>query len=373
MDPRLIPVKLPSSQYDICIHSAEGPTGHSLIQLGSQMQARGLSGKALVVSHPVIAKHFAAGLMQGLQTAGFTAQLCLLPAGERFKTLRSIAKIHDAALAFGLERSSTLIALGGGVIGDMAGFAAATWLRGIPFVQVPTSLLAMVDAAIGGKTGVNHPKGKNLIGAFHQPRLVWIDPTVLKTLPGREFSSALAEVIKYGVIQAPDVFEFLEDRPKLSRYADFTPADLQHLLVRSAECKAWVVQQDEKEGGLRAILNYGHTLGHALESLTHYRRYLHGEAVAIGMVAAGEIAQRIGWWSTTEAERQRRLIEKAGLPSRWPTGIPWEALLQAMQADKKVKQGRIRFILPRQIGQAELTDQVNLEQVRAAVEAITAA
>lgn len=335
------------------------------------MRARGLSGKALVVSHPGIAKHFAEKLLQGLQQAGFAAHLCLLPAGERYKTLRSVAKIYDAALAFGLERSSTLVALGGGVIGDMVGFAAATWLRGIPFVQVPTSLLAMVDAAIGGKTGVNHPGGKNLIGAFYQPRLVWIDPTVLKTLPPREFTSALAEVIKYGVIQAADLFEFLEDRPQLSRYTDFTPADLHYLLRRCAECKAWVVQQDEKEAGLRAILNYGHTLGHALEAATGYRRYLHGEAVAIGMVAAGEIARRLGWWSAAEAERQRRLIEKAGLPSRWPAGIPWEAVLQAMQADKKVKQGRIRFVLPRRIGQAELTDQVELADIQAAVESVT--
>jgi 3-dehydroquinate synthase len=372
MDPYLIPVKFPHSSYDILLQSAEGPPGHSLIQLGSQMRARGLSGKALVVSHPGIAKHFAEKLLQGLQQAGFAAHLCLLPAGERYKTLRSVAKIYDAALAFGLERSSTLVALGGGVIGDMVGFAAATWLRGIPFVQVPTSLLAMVDAAIGGKTGVNHPGGKNLIGAFYQPRLVWIDPTVLKTLPPREFTSALAEVIKYGVIQAADVFEFLEDRPQLSRYTDFAPDDLHYLLRRSAECKAWVVQQDEKEAGLRAILNYGHTLGHALEAATGYRRYLHGEAVAIGMVAAGEIARRLGWWSAAEAERQRRLIEKAGLPSRWPAGIPWEAVLQAMQADKKVKQGRIHFVLPRRIGQAELTDQVELAEVQAALVSITA-
>ncbi|HIK20302.1 MAG TPA: 3-dehydroquinate synthase [Synechococcus sp. M44_DOE_062] len=378
MDPCLIPVKLSSSSfrdsgtesYDILIQSAEGPSGHSLIQLGSQMRARGLSGKALVVSHPGIAKHFAERLLQGLHQAGFAAHLYLLPAGERYKTLRSIAKIYDAALAFGLERSSTLVALGGGVIGDMVGFAAATWLRGIPFVQVPTSLLAMVDAAIGGKTGVNHPQGKNLIGAFYQPRLVWIDPTVLKTLPPREFTSALAEVIKYGVIQAADVFEFLEDRPQLSRYADFAPDDLHYLLRRSAECKAWVVQQDEKEAGLRAILNYGHTLGHALETATHYRRYLHGEAVAIGMVAAGEIARRLGWWSAAEAERQRHLIEKAGLPSQWPAGIPWETVLRVMQADKKVKQGRIRFVLPRRIGQAELTDQVELVDIQAAVESI---
>ncbi len=371
MDPCLIPVKLPHGSYDIVIQSPEGPRGHNLIQLGSQMRARGLAGKALVVSHPGIAKHFAEKLMQGLQQAGFAAHLFLLPAGERCKTLRSVARIYDAALSFGLERSSTLIALGGGVIGDMVGFAAATWLRGIPWVQVPTSLLAMVDAAIGGKTGVNHPGGKNLIGAFYQPRLVWMDPTVLQTLPRREFTSALAEVIKYGVIQAADLFEFLEKQPRLGRYTDFAPSDLHYLLRRCAECKAWVVQQDEREGGLRAILNYGHTLGHALETVTGYRRYLHGEAVAIGMVAAGEIARRLGWWSATEAERQRHLIERAGLPSHWPAGIPWEAVLQVMQADKKVKQGRIRFVLPRRIGQAELTDQVELADVQAALASMT--
>jgi len=279
MDPCLIPVKLPHGSYDILIQSPEGSGGHSLIQLGSQLQARGLSGKALVVSHPGIAKHFGEKLMQGLQQAGFAARLFLLPAGERYKTLRSVAKIYDAALSFGLERSSTLVALGGGVIGDMVGFAAATWLRGIPFVQVPTSLLAMVDAAIGGKTGVNHPGGKNLIGAFYQPRLVWIDPTLLQTLPRREFTSALAEVIKYGVIQAADLFEFLQDRPRLRRYADFAPADLHYLLRRCAECKAWVVQQDEREGGLRAILNYGHTLGHALETVS-----CRGDRPSLGLV-----------------------------------------------------------------------------------------
>jgi 3-dehydroquinate synthase len=250
MDPCLIPVKLPHGSYDIVIQSPEGPRGHNLIHLGSQMRARGLAGKALVVSHPGIAKHFAEKLMQGLQQAGFAAHLFLLPAGERYKTLRSVARIYDAALSFGLERSSTLIALGGGVIGDMVGFAAATWLRGIPWVQVPTSLLAMVDAAIGGKTGVNHPGGKNLIGAFYQPRLVWMDPTVLQTLPRREFTSALAEVIKYGVIQAADLFEFLEEQPRLGRYTDFAPSDLHYLLRRCAECKAWVVQQGRTRRGL---------------------------------------------------------------------------------------------------------------------------
>jgi 3-dehydroquinate synthase len=347
-----LPVKLPAHAYDIVIEPA------SLTQVGSQMAERGLRGKVLIVSHPLIDKHYGELVQQGLTQAGFQVKTCLIPAGERYKTMRSIGKIHDAALAAGLERSSTILALGGGVIGDMAGFAAASWLRGISLVQVPTSLLAMVDASIGGKTGVNHPQGKNLIGAFHQPRLVWIDPTTLKTLPPREFRSGFAEVIKYGVIQALDLFEFLEGLAKLQRYADFSAGDLHHILVRSAECKALVVQQDEKESGLRAILNYGHTLGHALESVTHYRQYLHGEAVALGMVAVGQIAVQMGWWSAAEAQRQMDLLQRAGLPVQWPLSVSDQAILDTMRIDKKVKDGQVRFILPRRIGQAETDQQV---------------
>ncbi len=360
-----IPVQLPQAQYDIVI------APNYLDHLGAHMAHRQLKGKVMIVSHPVIFEHYGSVLQTSLRTAGFQVSACLLPAGEQHKTLDSIQSIYDAALTYGLERSSTLLALGGGVIGDMAGFAAATWLRGIRFVQVPTSLLAMVDAAIGGKTGVNHPQGKNLIGAFYQPRLVWIDPTVLETLPPREFRSALAEVIKYGVIQDPELFTFLEGLQGGGHYGDFSPVDLQRILIRSAECKAYVVQQDETEKGLRAILNYGHTLGHALESVTHYKDYLHGEAVAIGMVAAGAIAETMGWWSTADAQRQQQLINHSGLPTDWPTSISFDAIATIMQADKKVENGRVRFILPHRVGQVSITDQVSQEVIRHALTQIS--
>ncbi len=366
MSATVIPVKLPQAAYDIVIASGQ------LEQLGSQMRTAGLKGRVLVVSHPVIFDFHGEGVTHSLKDAGFDVHTCLLPAGEEYKTLGSLSQIHDAALAAGLERSSTIVALGGGVIGDMAGFAAATWLRGIPFVQVPTSLLAMVDASIGGKTGVNHAKGKNLIGAFHQPRLVWIDPQFLATLPTRELQSALAEVIKYGVIQDPELFAFLETLPTLSPYQAFDPAALEHILIRSAESKAQVVMADEKESGLRAILNYGHTLGHALESLTHYRQYLHGEAVAVGMVAAGAIAQELGWWDPDAAHRQQELIRRCGLPVSWPDGIPDQQVQNALQADKKVKDGRVRFILPTRIGHVQITDAVPNRVIQAALDRIRA-
>ncbi|NJK63235.1 MAG: 3-dehydroquinate synthase [Synechococcaceae cyanobacterium SM2_3_1] len=361
-----IPVKLPTYSYDIII------APDSLPHLGDHMAARNLEGRVLVVSHESIFQHYGKQVLSGLEAADFRPSVCLLPEGEPHKTLGSVSRIYDAALEAGLERASTMLALGGGVVGDMTGLAAATWLRGINFVQVPTSLLAMVDASIGGKTGVNHPQGKNLIGAFHQPRLVWIDPTVLSTLPEREWRAALAEVIKYGVIQAPDVFEFLEGLPQLQHCQDLPASDLHHLLVRAAECKAWVVQQDEREKGIRAILNYGHTLGHALESVTQYCRYLHGEAVAVGMVGAATLAEDLGWWSGAESERQRMLIQRSGLPIHWPSGTDWEAVKLSLQADKKVKAGRIRFILPRRIGQVEITDQVSEAQIQRVLARITA-
>ena len=349
----VIPVRLSQTQYDIVIEP------DSLGQMGEPLRQRGLRGKALIVSHPVIFKHYGETLRQSLSQAGFEVAVCLLPAGERYKTLKSVQKIYDAALAAGLERRSTVIALGGGVIGDMAGFAAATWLRGIPVVQVPTTLLAMVDAAIGGKTGVNHPQGKNLIGAFHQPRLVWIDPSVLSTLPAREFRSALAEVVKYGVIQDPELFRYLQNLPRLDRYHNWDQADLFHILLRSAECKAWVVQQDEREAGIRAILNYGHTLGHALESVTHYRYYLHGEAVAVGMVGAGALAVALGWWNAAEQQQQIELLQRCGLPIGIPKAVDLGEVIGLLHHDKKVKDGHVQFILPKALGEVEITTAVS--------------
>ena len=347
----VISVSLPQNSYDILIASID--------ELGEKMQGLSKLGKkALIVSNPAIFKQYGQRVAEALTQAGFTVNSCILPAGERYKTSATLQKIYDAALENRLERSSVMVALGGGVVGDMTGFAAATWLRGIHVVQVPTSLLAMVDAAIGGKTGINHPRGKNLIGAFHQPRLVLIDPQVLKTLPAREFRAAIAEVIKYGIIWDADLFERLERADRLDQIRFVSDQLVQTILVRSAQSKAHVVSKDEKESGLREILNYGHTIGHAIESLTNYRVINHGEGVAIGMMAAGLIAVEMGLWDQGECDRQSALIEKAGLPTRIPEKVDRADLLPMLQADKKVRDGKVRFVLPRQIGTVIVTDQV---------------
>ncbi|MEB3180841.1 MAG: 3-dehydroquinate synthase [Nostocaceae cyanobacterium] len=354
----IINVPLPQQSYEIAI--APG----SLDQLGERMSSLNLGTKVLVVSNPTIFKHYGERAIASLSSAGFEVTSCTLPPGERYKTLNTVQKIYDTALANRLERSSTMVALGGGVIGDMTGFAAATWLRGINFVQVPTTLLAMVDAAIGGKTGVNHPQGKNLIGAFHQPRLVLIDPAVLKTLPVREFRAGMAEVIKYGVIWDAELFTQMEAAKHLNQMRYIKPELIDSILTRSCQAKADVVSKDEKEAGLRAILNYGHTIGHAVESLTGYRVVNHGEAVGIGMVAAGQIAVELGMWKQEETERQNALITKAGLPTKLPDGVDIEAIIAALQTDKKVKDGKVRFILPTQIGVVTVTDQVSADTIR---------
>ena len=300
--------------------------------------------------------------MSGLRAAGFNPVLLEIDAGEERKTLQTLSLILDKAQQEGLERTSLMLALGGGVVGDMTGFAAACWLRGIGIVQVPTTLLAMVDASIGGKTGVNHPKGKNLIGAFHQPRLVVIDPLTLSTLPVREFRAGMAEVIKYGVIGDPDLFRRLEEASDLSDPAAMDPTLLHDILVLSAEAKAVVVADDEREGGRRAILNYGHTFGHVVETLTGYGTWLHGEAVAIGMAAVGRLAVQKGLWSEADQQRQLKLIEKAGLPVAWPS-LDQEAAVRTLQGDKKVRHGRLRFVLPTRIGNVIISDEISNEDV----------
>jgi 3-dehydroquinate synthase len=325
----------------------------------------------LVVSNPVVAEHYGAAALASLESAALPAGMLVIEAGEDQKTPATVARIHDAAFERRLERGSLIVALGGGVVGDMAGFAAATWLRGIAVVQVPTTLLAMVDAAIGGKTGVNHPGGKNLIGAFHQPRLVLIDPSTLVTLPEREFRAGMAEVIKYGVIGDPQLFAELEAAGDLRAMAAVGPALLQSLLERSAAAKARVVAADEREGGLRAILNYGHTLGHVVETLCGYGTWLHGEAVAIGMVAAGELAVVMGLWSAADQERQRALIAAAGLPVGWPDLDP-QAVLACLQGDKKVRDGRVRFVLPTAIGSVEIRDDVTADTILQALRRVAA-
>jgi 3-dehydroquinate synthase len=367
---RIIEVALSVNPYPVVI--GEG----CLELLGERIAERGFRGgtKVLLVSNPVVEQHYGATALASLKRAGFQTSALVIEAGEEQKTPATLALIHNAAFAHRLERGSLIVALGGGVVGDMAGFAAATWLRGIAVAQVPTTLLAMVDAAIGGKTGVNHPGGKNLIGAFHQPALVLIDPTTLRTLPEREFRAGMAEVIKYGVIGDAELFAQLEaaarrdPRSGLASMAALEPELLPCLLERSVSAKARVVAADEREGGLRAILNYGHTLGHAVETLCGYGTWLHGEAVALGMLAAGEIAMAMGLWSRQEQDRQRTLIAAAGLPQRWPDLDPL-AVLACLQGDKKVSEGRVRFVLPTAIGAVAIRNDVTADIV---IEALAA-
>jgi 3-dehydroquinate synthase len=363
---RTIEVALSANPYPIVI----GDGG--LHQLGEQVRGRGFKAgtKVLVVTNPVVHEHYGASVLQSLIASGFAATELVIEAGEDQKTPATVAQIHDAAFARKLERGSLIVALGGGVVGDMAGFAAATWLRGIAVVQVPTTLLAMVDAAIGGKTGVNHPGGKNLIGAFHQPRLVLIDPATLATLPEREFRAGMAEVIKYGVIGDAELFGDLQAAAAhdpaagLASLASVGAERLQSLLERSAAAKAQVVAADEREGGLRAILNYGHTLGHVVEALCGYGTYLHGEAVGLGMIAAGEVSLAMGLWSQEDQSRQKAVIAAAGLPLAWPDLDP-EAVLECLQGDKKVRDGKVRFVLPTGLGTVEIRDDVSATTIRA--------
>ena len=361
---RTIVVELERQPYPIVIG------GESLGHLGEQVRLQGFKAgtRVLVVTNPVVQEHYGAAVLSSLQAAGFDASSLVIEAGEEQKTPATVSLIHDGAFERKLERGSLIVALGGGVVGDMAGFAAASWLRGIAVVQVPTTLLAMVDAAIGGKTGVNHPGGKNLIGAFHQPKLVLIDPTVLATLPEREFRAGMAEVIKYGVIGDPELFADLEQaaqqdpRAGLASLEAVGPELLERLLERSAAAKAKVVAADEHEAGLRAILNYGHTLGHVVETLSGYGTWLHGEAVAIGMVAAGDLSLAMGLWTAEDQWRQKRLIEAAGLPVQIPELKP-EAVLRCLQGDKKVREGRIRFVLPTAIGTVTIRDDVDVATI----------
>jgi 3-dehydroquinate synthase len=338
-----IQVALAENTYEISIASG------NLDLLGAKCRALQLGNKVMVVSNPTVFALYGQRAIAALQQADFEVAYCELPDGERYKTLESIAHIYDLALEHGLERSSTLVALGGGVIGDMTGFAAATWLRGIAVVQVPTTLLAMVDSSIGGKTGVNHPHGKNLIGAFHQPRLVLTDPDVLATLPAREFRAGMAEAIKYAIIGDPELFDLLERADGLQQ-SQIAPELLATILTRSARAKAQVVSQDEHElTGLRATLNYGHTIGHAIENVTEYT-INHGEAVALGMSAAGQIAVKLQLWTQQEAQRQDKVIHKADLALELPPAIDLEQIVKTLKSDKKVKAGKGVFILPSKIG-----------------------
>ncbi len=308
-----------------------------------------LGRRCAVITDSNVGKRFAKPVLKSLSAAGFEPVLITVPAGEKSKCLAFVEKCHDQLAAHRLERKSFIVALGGGVVGDLAGFVAATYLRGIPFVQVPTSLLAQVDSSVGGKTGVNLKAGKNLVGAFYQPQLVLCDLDVLKTLPKREYISGLAEVVKYGVIYDTILFAQLErNLPKLLQR---DVATLAAVIARCCEIKADVVGQDETETGLRAILNFGHTLGHAIENSFGYGKFLHGEAISIGQVAAAKLSQRILGLPSDEAERIEKLFIRAGLPVKIRLNpVQRKKLFAAMRLDKKASDGEVKFVLAKRIG-----------------------
>lgn len=314
-----------------------------------------VAGKqVMVVTNETVAPLYLDRVERALAVAGRVVDHVILPDGEAHKTLACLDTVFDALLARRHNRNTTLVALGGGVIGDMTGFAAACYQRGVEFVQVPTTLLAQVDSSVGGKTGVNHPRGKNMIGAFHQPRSVIIDVATLHSLPAREFSAGLAEVIKYGLIRDSQFFVWLEG--SIDALVARSGATLAEAIERSCRNKAEVVVADEREAGERATLNLGHTFGHAIETSCGYGNWLHGEAVAAGMVMAAHLSVRLGWLGRDELERTERLLLRAGLPVR-PPAIAVDEFLDHMQVDKKNVGGRIRLVLLRGIGRAVITDE----------------
>ncbi len=305
-----------------------------------------------VVTNPVVGAYYLEPVKAALAQAGFDAHVVEIPDGEEYKSFATLQSIYDRLIEYGLDRSSLIVALGGGVVGDVAGFAAATYLRGIPFVQVPTTLLAQVDSSVGGKTGINHEKGKNLIGAFYQPGLVLIDIATLDTLPEREYLSGLAEVAKYGVALDSSLFDYMAANADKLLARD--RESLLHIIKRSCSIKAAIVEKDEKEAGLRAVLNYGHTVGHAVETLTCYRKYTHGEAVAIGMAQAAKVSESLGLAARGETERIISLIKALHLPVELPS-FGEAAFTEALLHDKKVREGGINFVCNRGIGNFHIT------------------
>lgn len=321
-----------------------------LAQLGARVVATGCGARVAVVTTETVAGLYLESALASLRAAGLDPAVIRIPDGEEQKNITQLARIYDELIAAGVDRGGAVVALGGGVLGDLSGFAAATYLRGITCVQVPTTLVAQVDSSVGGKTGINHSAGKNLIGAFAQPRFVLADVECLRSLPVREYKAGLAEVIKYGVILDPALFELLErERDAVERL----DRDVLIEIVRtSCRLKADVVVEDEKEGGFRAVLNFGHTIGHAVESLTGYTTLLHGEGVAIGMVAAERVSECLGLCSAEVGARIRNLIERYGLPTTIPTELTDAALAHAMQTDKKARGGTIKFVCTNGIGSA---------------------
>jgi 3-dehydroquinate synthase len=324
--------------------------------------------RAAIVTNTTVAPLYLERLQQTLNSLGVSSMPVILPDGEEFKNAETLNLIYDALLTNRCERTTPLIALGGGVIGDMTGYAAATYLRGVPFIQIPTTLLAQVDSSVGGKTGINHPLGKNMIGAFHQPQMVLADTDTLNTLPDEELSAGLAEVIKYGLIRDLPFLEWLEQNMEKLLARD--TAALQFAIERSCRNKAEVVAADEREGGERALLNLGHTFGHAIESGMGYGNWLHGEGVAAGTVMAADLSQRLGWIGAQDVARVRKLFERAKLPAVAPD-LGVEKYLDLMGLDKKVEGGKMRFVLLKEMGRAVVSGDVPDVLLRQTLEAST--
>ncbi|MFL6647309.1 MAG: 3-dehydroquinate synthase [Sulfurifustaceae bacterium] len=343
---RTLQVELGERSYPIHI-------GPGLLARADPLAAHAAGRRVAIVTNETLAPLYLPQVRAAAASALGNPVEIILPDGEQYKTLGVLNTIFDKLLETRCDRHTLMVALGGGVVGDMAGFAAACYQRGVPFVQIPTTLLAQVDSSVGGKTGVNHPLGKNMIGAFYQPQAVIIDTGTLRTLPDRELRAGVAEVIKYGLIRDPDFFLWLEKN--LSRVLARDAEALGYVIERSCRNKAEVVAQDERESNVRAILNFGHTFGHAIETYLEYRDWLHGEAVAAGMAMAADLSRRIGWLDAADAERVNRILAAAGLPIRPPSGARGAELHELMAVDKKAERGKVRLVLLERLGRATVT------------------
>ena len=344
--------------------------GRGLLAESGCVQPRVPGRSALIVTDRHVAAHYLEPVRRAYLAAGFTVAEAIVEPGESSKTLGEVERLCGAAVTAGLDRGSVIVALGGGVVGDLAGFTAATYMRGVSFVQIPTTLLAQVDASVGGKTGVNHPLGKNLMGAFWPPALVLCDLDVLDTLPAREWRAGLAEAVKHGVLADAAYFRWMErEAPRL---AANDPQARRRLVHRSVQIKARVVTADEREKGARAWLNLGHTVGHAIETALGYRDWLHGEAVAVGLVAAARLAVRLGLSAPTDASRIEGLLQRLNLPTRMPPGLTPDRVLAAAGSDKKRRDGRLRWVLPAGLGRVVIRDDVPADQVLSILQELAA-
>ena len=348
-----VKVRLGSNSYDVHIGSG------ILAQTGHWLKENWFTGNLVIITNPIVKGLYGNALKQNLTGDGFRVVTLEVPDGEEQKSLAVAGKLYNKLTNAYAERTTPILALGGGVIGDLAGFVAATYLRGVPLVQIPTTLLAQVDSSIGGKVAIDHGQLKNKIGAFYQPKLVITDIATLKTLDTKTLIDGLAEVIKYAVIQDKELLTYIEDN--LDKIKSLDESVLEEIVFRSAKIKAGIVEKDEKDSGLRAILNYGHTVGHAIESASDFK-IEHGKAVAIGMLAAAKISNRMGILDKNEVLRLNRLIQRAGLPTKMPN-LEVKEIIQTIKHDKKILRGKIRFVLPKLIGRVFITDEVSLSLV----------